>query len=180
MANPNLTFRVTELPQQGETPIELVADAPLRAAMAAELGVDRIRKLSFKGALRAAGKTDWTLSGHLGATVVQPCVVTLEPVVTRIEEPVMRHYIENWEVPEEAEFEMPEDDSSEALQAEIDVLAAITEALSLAIPAYPRADGAELGALVHAEPGIEPLNEDTVKPFAGLADLKKRMEGPED
>jgi len=108
---------------------------------------------------------------------VQPCVITLEPVVTRIEEDVTRHYLSDWQDPDDAEVEMPEDDSSEPLGAEIDVMAAITEALSLAIPAYPRADGAELGALLHAEPGIEPLNEDTVRPFAGLADLKKKMEG---
>ncbi len=53
----------------------------------------------------------------------------------------------------------------------------ISEALSLAVPAYPRVEGAELGAMIHAEPGVEPLNEETVKPFASLADLKKKMEG---
>lgn len=173
----SLTFRVADLATKRATDIAFTADAPTRKGLAEAFNVAQIRKLSFAGALRASGKTDWVLSGHLGATVVQPCVITLEPVVTRIEEDVTRHYVSDWQDPEDAEVEMPEDDSSEPLGAEIDVMAAITEALSLAIPAYPRADGAELGALLHAEPGIEPLNEDTVRPFAGLADLKKKMEG---
>ena len=176
MSHTSLTFRVADLPQKRATEIALTAEAPLREHLAKELGVDQLRKLSFKGKLSAVGKTDWVLSGHLGATVVQPCVVTLEPVVTRIEEAVSRQYIAEWHDPEDPEVEMPEDDTSEALGAEIDVIGTIAEALSLAIPAYPRAEGAELGALVHAEPGVEPLNEDTVRPFAGLAGLKKKME----
>ena len=176
MSHPLPPLRVADLPQDRATEITLKADATLRAQLAEELGVDQIRKLTFEGRVRATGSSDWRLDGHLGATVVQPCVVTLEPVTTRIEEDVLRHYLADWEVPQEAEVEMPEDDSSEPLGAEIDPFAAITEALSLAIPAYPRSEGAELGALVHAEPGVEPLNEDTVKPFAGLADLKKKME----
>ncbi len=177
MPNTPLTFRVADLATKRSTAVELTADADLRKELAETYGVTQIRKLSFAGQLRTSGKTDWTLTGHLGATVVQPCVITLEPVVTRIEEDVARHYISDWQDPEDTEVEMPEDDASEPLGAEIDVMAAIAEALSLAIPAYPRADGAELGALIHAEPGVEPLNEDTVRPFAGLADLKKKMDG---
>ncbi|MEM9583641.1 MAG: DUF177 domain-containing protein [Pseudomonadota bacterium] len=173
----SLSFRVADLPQKRPTEIALKADAALRSTLARELGVDQIKKLTFTGLLQAAGKTDWTLSGHLGATVVQPCVVTLDPVTTRIEEDVQRQFIAEWQIPEEAEAEMPEDDTSEPLGPVIDTMSVVTEALSLAIPAYPRADGAELGAMVHAEPGIEPLNEQTVKPFASLAELKKKMEG---
>lgn len=177
MPNTPLTFRVADLAAKRNIMIEMKADAALRSELAQTYGVTQIRKLSFSGSLRAAGKTDWTLNGHLGATVVQPCVITLDPVVTRIEEDIARHYISDWQDPEDTEVEMPDDDSSEPLGVEIDVMAAITEALSLAIPAYPRADGAELGALLHAEPGVEPLNEDTVRPFAGLAELKKKMDG---
>ncbi len=174
---PALTFRVADLPQKRPTEVTLKADAPLRKQLAEELGVDQVKKLTFSGQLKAVGKTDWALSGQLGATVIQPCVVTLDPVTTRIEEDVLRQFIADWQDPAEVEAEMPDDDTSEPLGAEIDALAIVTEALSLAIPAYPRAEDAELGAMVHAEPGIEPLNEETVKPFASLASLKKKMEG---
>jgi hypothetical protein len=49
------------------------------------------------------------------------------------------------------------------------------EALSLLIPAYPRKEGAELGEAVYSQPGVAPMREDDVKPFAGLAALKKQM-----
>ena len=49
------------------------------------------------------------------------------------------------------------------------------EALSLALPLYPRAPGAELGAQVFAPPGAEPLTDDVIKPFAGLAGLARSM-----
>ncbi|MEM6407442.1 MAG: DUF177 domain-containing protein [Pseudomonadota bacterium] len=177
MSHPLPPLRVAELSQKRSTAFSFSADAPLRATLAAELGVAQIKKLSFKGDVRGEGQSDWVLTGRLGATVVQACVITLEPVTTRIEEDVLRRYLADWQEPQEAEIEMPEDDSSEQLGPEIDLMAAMMEALTLAIPAYPRAPGAELGALVHAEPGVEPLNEDTVKPFAGLAALKKKMDG---
>ena len=173
---PRLSFRPADLPNKRETVVDFTASPSLRAELAGEMGVDQIKKLTFKGALRAAGRTDWVLSGHLGATLVQPCVITLEPVTTRIDEPLLRQFIADWQEPEDPEAEMPDDDTSEPLGETIEVLDAVIEALSLAIPAYPRKDGAELGAMLHAEPGIEPLNEETVRPFAGLAELKKKMD----
>lgn len=173
---PGLSFRPADLPNKRETIVDFTAPPKLRAELAREMGVAQIKKLTFKGKIRAAGKTDWVLSGHLGATLVQPCVVTLEPVTTRIDEPLLRQYIADWQVPEDPEAEMPDDDTSEPLGETIEVMDALTEALSLSIPAYPRKDGAELGEMLHAEPGIEPLNEETVRPFAGLAALKKKMD----
>jgi uncharacterized metal-binding protein YceD (DUF177 family) len=96
---------------------------------------------------------------------VQPCIVTLEPVTTRIDTPVLRRYLAE-PLPEPAgEVEMPADDSIEALPPTFDLWAVATEALSLALPEYPRAEGATLAAPETA-PG-----EDRVRPFAGLADL---------
>jgi uncharacterized metal-binding protein YceD (DUF177 family) len=86
--------------------------------------------------------------------VVQPCVVTLEPVTTRIEEPVERRF--RAELPEPlpgAEVEMPEDDALEPLPETLDLGRVMTEALALAVPEYPRAGRRELGAAVFTEPG---------------------------
>jgi hypothetical protein len=44
-----------------------------------------VRKLRFIGTLEPEGAQDWRLTADLGATVVQPCVVTLAPVTTRLE-----------------------------------------------------------------------------------------------
>ena len=171
-------LRVSDLPQRQETPIFLEPDAAARKAMASELGVSEVRKARLDGTLRPEGKSDWRLDATLGATVVQPCIVTLQPVTTRIDEPVSRRYLAAYEIdPDIDEMEMPEDDTIEPLGETIDLAALLQEALSLAIPLYPRAEEATLGEAVFTEPGKTPMTDDEARPFAGLAGLKAKLEG---
>ena len=114
-------------------------------------------------------------TGQLGATVVQPCVVTLAPVVTRIEEPVGRSFVAGWEPPQGDEVELPEDVDTEPLGTAIDLGAIMVEALALALPAWPRAEGADLDEAVFTEPGKAPMTDDDAKPFAGLAALRDKL-----
>ena len=98
-------FRVADLAQNRSTPFELRPDAAELSALAEELGLLGLRKLSFSGQIAGQGRRDWVLTGQLGATVVQPCVVTLEPVQTRIDVDVTRLFVQDYEEPEEAEIE---------------------------------------------------------------------------
>ena len=139
-----------------------------------------IRKLRFAGALIPVGKRDWRLEGLLGATVQQACVVTLEPVTSRIDEEVARAYAADFTVPDAAEVEMPEDDSTDPLPETLDLHEVMVEALALALPAYPRADGAETGTAVFTEPGKAAMTDEDAKPFAGLAALKQSLENKDD
>ncbi|MGB3146878.1 MAG: DUF177 domain-containing protein, partial [Paracoccaceae bacterium] len=116
---------------------------------------------------------DFLLEAQLTADVVQPCVVSLQPVPASLSEPVTRRYLADWQEPEAEETEMAEDDTQEPLGEVIDLGLAMTEALSLALPLYPRAKGAAFEGLVIAEEGAEPLSDQKIKPFAGLADLLK-------
>ncbi len=141
-------------------------------ALADDLGIEAIRKVRFSGELRPLGQSDWRLVGEIGATVTQPCVATLQPVVTRIDEPVERNYLANFkeldaELTEdgETEIEMPEDDSSEALPAALILSDVAHEALLLALPPYPRAKDAELERTQFTEGGKEALTDDDVKPL---------------
>ncbi|MGD9864993.1 MAG: DUF177 domain-containing protein [Pseudodonghicola sp.] len=170
-------LRVAELPQTAPTPFDLAPDAEARAALAQELGLSALRKLRFSGRLQARGRRDWLLEAQLGATVVQPCVVTLEPVTSRIDVPVRRLFVAGLADPEGAEVEMPEDDSIEPLGAIIDLDAVMAEALALALPLYPRAEGVELGEAVYAEPGRTPMRDEDTRPFAGLAGLRDALKG---
>lgn len=151
--------------------VSFTPDADQRAAIAKALGLTRLRKATLAGRLIAEGGRDWRLEAKLGATVVQPCVVTLEPVTTRIDEPLQRRYLAEPPEPGTGEVEMPEDDSVEELPDEIDLAQLFTEALAIAVPAYPRAPGAELATGNFAPPGVDPLTDDDLKPFAGLSDL---------
>ncbi|MGH1354079.1 MAG: YceD family protein, partial [Thalassovita sp.] len=167
---PTHSLRVADLPQSKPSYFELVPDAAALSAIAQELDLRGLRKLRFKGKITATGDRDWLLEANLGATVIQNCVVTLEPVTTRLEEPVIRRFLAALpeQTEEDEEIEMSEDDSIEALGAEIDPAAVMIEALALHLPLYPRAEGAVLGETLHTEPGKEALSDADLKPFAGL------------
>lgn len=172
-------IRLSELSNRRATEFTLEPDGDARAAIAEELGIIGIKKLRFTGTLAPAGKRDWLLEAQLGATVVQSCVVTLDPVTTRIDEDVTRRYMaEVPELPEMSgsEVEMPEDDTVEALPETLDLAEVMAEALSLALPAFPRAEGAALGEAVYAEDGVQPMRDEDAKPFAGLASLRESLE----
>lgn len=172
-------FRVAHLKSRAPTQFSLRPDAAERDAIAAELGISGIRKLVFEGQIAPSGKRGWRLRATLGATAVQECVVTLAPVVTRVDEEVTRTYVPTDQIrePEEgSEIEIPEDDTIEPLGDVISARAAMIEALALALPLYPRAEGAELGEAVFAEDGAEPLRDADLKPFAGLAALRNKLD----
>ncbi|WP_313352118.1 DUF177 domain-containing protein [Paracoccus sp. (in: a-proteobacteria)] len=159
-------FRVAHLNPRQPTDFALAPDAPARAALAAELGLNALPRLGFSGHIRAVASDAWEVTGELTARVVQPCVVTLAPVQTDLREDVHRVFSPHVGTPEGEEIEMP-DEEMEPLGQFIDVEAIMTETLVLALPLYPRAKGAALDA---SEPKPE---EPTRKPFSGLADLLK-------
>jgi len=171
-------LRVSMLDTQKPTAFEMAPAAAARKSIAAQLELLDLRKLRFAGEIRATGDADWMLEGKLGATVVQPCVVTLEPVTTRIDVRVMREFVEGLEQPvgEEEEIEISPDDNSEPLGSHIDLETVMIEALSLALPLYPRVDGAELTETNFAPEGIQPMSDEDTKPFAGLASLRDKLE----
>lgn len=154
-------------------------DAATCAEVARFLGLSGLRKFRFHGQLAPLAAQDWELSGSLGATVVQPCGVTLAPVTTRIDERVTRRFIADWSEPEGDEVEMTVDDRLDPLGQQIDLSALAVEALALALPEFPRAPGATLapeGVLRAAPDGETPLDDDAVKPFAGLAALRDKLD----
>ncbi|MGH1459603.1 MAG: YceD family protein [Paracoccaceae bacterium] len=179
-------LRVSALKSSHPTRFNVAPSSADMAALAKDLGLSGLRKLSFQGEVQADGKRDWLLKGRLGATVTQPCVVTLEPVSTRIDTDVARRFSPDFDAAlvgdtdEEEGIEMPDDETLEPLGDVIDPAAVMVEALALALPLYPRKDGAHLGEAVYTAEGAEPLTEEKAKPFAGLAALKARMEGGEE
>lgn len=174
-------FRVSDLPQNRPTPFTLRPGTEFCQTLKDELGILGLRKLSFTGHVKASGKSDWELSGRLGATVVQPCVVTLAPVTSRIEVDVQRHYLAQLDASgadgDDDEIEMPDDENAELLTGTIDVGQVMSESLALNLPLYPRADDAELSVTVFTEPGQTPMKDEDARPFAGLAGLRDKLAG---
>ncbi len=169
--------RFDKLPHGQDFTFTITPDADTRQDIAARLDLLGLRKVRFEGKIAPLGKTDWQLSAIIGATVVQPSVVSLEPVSTRIDDPVTRIYRKDVAVIQDEEAEMPEDDTVEAIPVELNLMEVLEEALALSLPLYPRSEDEQEFEATYTPPGVEPIQEADIKPFAGLADLKKRLEG---
>jgi uncharacterized metal-binding protein YceD (DUF177 family) len=153
--------------------LALAADEPIRAAIAAVAGLRGLPRLeaSLDVVRRGSGLH---VSGEVSATVEQACVVTLEPIVSELREPVDLTFVPPAEGA--AEDVMPDEDEPIDLEAAdepeplvdgvADLGAMATELLLLAIDPYPRKPGAVFEA---------PKNQDDPAdhPFAALAALKK-------
>lgn len=165
-----LPLRLAALPRGRAHPVHLRPDAAARAAVAEDLGILAVRKLDFAGTLEPEGRTGWRLAARLGATVVQACIVTGAPVTTRIDADILRRWLPDAAEPEAAEAELPEDVTIEPLRPQVDAGEVMREELSLALPDWPRAEGAALPD--GAEPA-EPVPDDRPNPFAALAALRR-------
>lgn len=173
-------FRMADLATRKATTFDVMPDHDARKALAAELGIVEIRKLKLEGEIAPQDGDDWHLTAKLGATVVQDCVVTLDPVVSRIDETFTRTYMANFEHPDGVDAEMPEDDTIEPIPVTLDLEVLLSEALSLALPPFPRVKGAELGSANFTAKGTTPMSDEDAKPFAGLGALKAALETKND
>ena len=170
-------FRASGLSSRKPNRFDLQPERATRAQIAQYLGILALPKLRFSGEIRPKGRHDFVLEAVLEAAVEQACSITLEPVATTLRETVIRVYIADWKEPEGDEMEMPDDDSVEPLGEGIDAGHVALEALTLALPPFPRAPGAVLDVAQFAAPGTAPLRDGDLKPFAGLAALKAKLEG---
>lgn len=168
-------LRTGALSSRKPTRFALTPDADTRAAVAQELGLLTLPHLTFRGEVRPSGARDFVLEARLEATVVQPCGLTLAPVKTTIAEDITRHYLFDWAEPTTEEVEMSGDDTTDPLPEVIDAAAVAVEALTLALPLYPRAPGAQWAPMAAAPEGVAPLQDGDLKPFAGLAALRSRL-----
>jgi len=170
--------RFADLSGRKRTQFSLTPNAPERAAIARALDLLELRKFRFEGALIPLSKRDWRVEAKLGATVHQACVVTLDPVSTRIDEDVTRTFVAEFDVPDAEEFEITEDDTSDPLPDTLDLYDVALEALTLTLPAYPRKEGAETGTdgrAMFTEPGKEAMTDEDARPFAGLGALRDAL-----
>jgi len=167
---------VRQLPARKATRFDLTPDQDMRAALAVHAGLIALPFLRFKGEVQPKGRHDLALTATLEAVVVQACSVTLAPVTTRLSEPVERRYLADFAEPLGEEVELDGNDTDEPLPEVIDAGLVATEALILALPLYPRADGASLGEAIFAPPGTKPMSDADLRPFAGLAALRETLD----
>lgn len=123
------------------------ADAAERALIAAHLDVLSCERFKVHYSLRALDRGRAALSGKLEADITQSCVVTLEPVVSRLGGPFA---LELWPADElpaigDGAINPLADDEPESIEnGTIDVGRIVLDCLADLIEPYPRQTGAAL------------------------------------
>lgn len=163
--------RIDRLPATGRD-VSVDLNEPTRAALAETLKLSAIDSFSahldvvpLRGGIRAQGR--------LVADIVQPSVVSFEPVGQHIEEEIDRVFLpephgHKHKSEPEIFVDLEDDDFPDHIDGpEVDLSALLVETLALAIDPYPRRPGESLDSL-----GLG-LGEKEAGPFAALEKLKK-------
>ena len=154
--------------------LDLVADAPERAAVAARLDLPSLERLDAHAVLRRDGNTIHA-RGRVKASLEQRCVATGDPLAVRVDEAFDLRFIPEVKTAGgDEEFELGADELDTLFHdgMAIDLGAAIADSLALGLDPYPRrADAAD--ALRQA--GV--ISEEEAGPFAALAALKGKLSG---
>ena len=163
--------RIDRLPATGRD-LSVDLDEKARATLAEALRLSAVDSFSarlsvvpLRGGIRAQGR--------LTADIVQPSVVTFEPVGQHVDEKIDRVFL-----PEphghkhtsdpEVFIDLEDDDFPDHIDGpEVDLSALLVETLALAIDPYPRREGESLDGL-----GLD-LGGEEAGPFAALKKLKK-------
>lgn len=155
----------------------LSPDAEARARIARFLDIEAVERMTLTVRLLPRPDDGWEAKGQLTATVVQSCVVTLEPVRGVIDTAVRRRYVHDPDMPESANLELGEDDLDppDAFDRHIDLGQLAVETLALMLDPWPRAEGAEFDQQRPGQPGLAALGEENSRPFASLAELRARL-----
>jgi uncharacterized metal-binding protein YceD (DUF177 family) len=145
--------------------VTIEADPKERAALAERFGLVALDRLQARMALlTTATKGLYRLDGHLEADVVQSCVVTLDPLPSRISDDFSRLYglaeaaLESLDLDPEAE-----DPPDPIDHGAIDIGEAAAEQLALCLDPFPRKAGVEF-----ADSAFAPKPDKADNPFRVL------------
>jgi uncharacterized metal-binding protein YceD (DUF177 family) len=165
-----------EIPETAQR-IDMRADVHIREAVAKIAGVPAVARLEAEFDLTRHGRDGVRVVGRVLATIEQQCVLTLDPMMSELEEAIELVFVPQNEMPSQAgsaEKRLPQGEPIETLRdGVVDLGAIATEFLILGIDPYPRKPGAVFDAS-QAKENV------AAQPFAALAALKKGKSGQGD
>lgn len=144
------------------------------AALAKRFNLVQLERLAAKGQAELGSGGLWRLTGEMKASVVQSCVVSLEPVPAEIDERFELDFTVESDDEDAGEVEITIGDA-EPLPPDgrLDVGEITAQQLSLALDPFPRKPGVQWDETPSPE---DAKPADRVYPFKGLADRLGRRE----
>jgi hypothetical protein len=156
----SVPVRLDEVPETGLR-VDIEADAPVRAAIAAAAGVNDVPRLAAGFDVARHGRDGLRVVGTVSARVHQTCVVTLDPIENEIEEAVDLVFMppsapsgSATEVNLAAEAVDPPETLVDGV---VDLGTVAAEFLILGIDPYPRKPDAVFEPPADADPGSHPF-----------------------
>ena len=161
---------IEQIKREIEYEFHLVCSKDALRELPKRLNVIEAKKASFNGHLKLQLANQIFLCGTVKAKLIQPCSLTLEPLVTTIYKRIARTFFigsnENKPV-KKSVFELTEKSfDNDIILDEINLGDVLMETISLETPDYPKKSGASI-SLTRTE-GIDREN-----PFSILSKLKK-------
>ena len=174
--------------------VTLSAEKEERGSLAKRFGLQELDHLLADVSIRRRSDTGWiVVSGSLEASVVQTCVVTLEPVLNEVRAEIEESFDDNdretgIEIDLDPTAELPEPIDSD----EIDLGEIVAQTLALALDPYPRSpsasdadtlefDGTPAGTTSDVDrPAESQPSDGMVRPFAGLEALRNKLAREQD
>jgi uncharacterized metal-binding protein YceD (DUF177 family) len=178
-------FRIERLHQREDVEVTIEADATERAALASIDGLQRVDRLAAHFRVSPLGPQGARVRGEVTASVIQTCVVSLEPIEAEVHETVDLRFAPDADVAAaEAAWKLALEDPATDLEhleeppdpivdGELDLGVIAAEFLALGLDPYPKKPDAKL----EYDAGDSRDEGDTVSPFAALQRLKGRDDG---
>jgi uncharacterized metal-binding protein YceD (DUF177 family) len=171
MTDPAYSFTVLakDIPAAGRT-FTLTPEEEQRAALARQFGIPEVTAMTADLTVRPVRGEAYTVRGSVQATVVQTCVVTLEPFAQDVRDEIdltlMR--AEDVDPARLGDHDLVDPDEAEGPEVfhngRIDLGVIASEHLALALDPYPRAPGVEFSGYTE--------EDEKPSPFAALSALK--------
>ena len=161
---------IEQIKREIEYEFHLVCSKDALRELPKKLNVIEAKKASFNGYLKLQVANQIFLCGTVKAKLIQPCSLTLEPVVTTIYKTISRTFSigsnENTPI-KKSVFELTEKSfDNDIILDEINLGEVLMETISLETPDYPKKSGASI-RLTRTE------SIDRENPFSILSKLKK-------
>ena len=168
----NFSYRILieQIKRELEYKFHLVCSKDALRELPKRLNVIEAKKASFNGHLKLQVANQIFLCGTVKAKLIQPCSLTLEPVVTTINKQISRTFLigpKEKKPIKKSVFELTEKSfDNDIILDEINLGEVLMETISLETPDYPKKSGASIS--------LAPTESiDRENPFSILSKLKK-------
>ena len=164
---------VEAVPERGG-PVTHIATEAERAAVIAALSLETLTDLRFAGRIERLAGGRYRLIGRVTAALEQACVVTLDPVGAKLNEPLDVEFRPADMVTKVDQIDVELDEASEIEPIERGKLAigrVVYETFAAGLDPYPRKSGEAIDEMLAAPKGADTSK---VNPFAVLAKFKPK------